>query len=326
VGRVITAQNSSEIEALRPLWKHLCAGLPSPTIFQSFELNQLAARLLTCDRPFVVAAETESGAAIIPAAIGDSTVTLLGDCLFDYRGILAEGDPEALALATETLAELDLPLTVSGLRDPQLDFWGGLNLERFCSAPCVPISEIPADEFCAAHSRLGSRLRKLERAGAELRTYNGNDSHLVRWIYAHKAQQPTRNGVNVFANRRRIDFMVEWCAMAGPQCEIFCFEAGSQMVSALVTFRDKTSRKPARRCYTVCFDSHWEKFSPGTLLVFEVTRRTLAEGLDADFMTGEQPHKLRMATASVPLYRASAQSHVLHALAAELAERARLAA
>ena len=324
--RVIVAQNSSEIEALGPLWRRLCGGSPSATIFQSFELNQLAARMFTHERSFVVAAEAPSGAAIIPAAIGEGSITLLGDCLFDYRGILADGDPEALARAAESLAELNLPLNVIGLRDPQPDFWGTLNLERWSSAPCVPGSEISADEFLAVHSRLGSRLRKLERAGVEMRHYNGNDSRVARWIYEQKAQQSTPGGANVFANPRRIDFMVEWCAMAGRQCEIFCFEAGSQIVSALVTFRDEISRMPARRFYTVCFHSHWEKFSPGTLLVYEVTRRTLVEGLDADFMTGEQPHKLRMATASVPLYRVSAPSDGLHALTAELDERARVAA
>jgi CelD/BcsL family acetyltransferase involved in cellulose biosynthesis len=169
-------------------------------------------------------------------------------------------------------------------------------------------------------------LRKLQRAGAELKHYTGEDSRLVRWIYEQKAQQPTPDGANVFSDHERIDFMVAWCAMAGPRCDIFCFEAGSQIISALVTFRDETSRTPARRFYTICFDPHWEKFSPGTLLVYEVTRRSLAEGLDADFMTGEQPHKLRLATTSVPLYRASAQPDDLHALAAELDERARVAA
>jgi CelD/BcsL family acetyltransferase involved in cellulose biosynthesis len=177
---------------------------------------------------------------------------------------------------------------------------------------------------------LGSRLRKLERAGAELKRYTGSDSRLVRWIYEQKARQlATRSdGVapNVFADRQRVDFMVAWCAAAGAQCEIFCLEAGNGIVSALVTFRDTTSRAEARRFYTVYFDPRWEKFSPGTVLVYEVARQTLAENLDADFMTGEQPHKLRLATASMPLYRIELQPASLHELASELEERARVAA
>ncbi len=38
-------------------------------------------------------------------------------------------------------------------------------------------------------------------------------------------------------------------------------------------------------------------------MIFDVTRESLAEGLDVDFMTGEYPYKNRMATAMVPLYR-----------------------
>ena len=34
-----------------------------------------------------------------------------------------------------------------------------------------------------------------------------------------------------------------------------------------------------------------------------MTRRSLADGLDCDYMTGEQPYKLRLATRSTPLYR-----------------------
>lgn len=312
--RVAIAQNITEIERLSGLWERLYAGSPSATMFQSFPLNRLALRMLR-DQPFVVAAQTGSGAAIIPAAISSGVLTLLGDCLFDYRDILSDGDPEALALAWQTLAEQNLPMCISGIRsESHQELWQALGYERWCAAPCVPRSGMSADEFCAEHSRLGSRLRKLERNGAELKQYTGSDSRLVRWIYEHKAQQTTAPWPNVFADPARIDFMVAWCAMAGSQCEIFCFEANSEVVSALVTFLDYKSTA-ARRFYTVYFDPRWEKFSPGTLLVYEVARRTLAAGLDADFMTGEQPHKLRLSSSSVPLYRVSASGAAIQRVA-----------
>lgn len=316
--RVVIAQNIEEIERLSGLWERLYAGSQSATMFQSSALNRLAAQMLQRDQPFVVAAQTDSGAAIIPAAISNSALALLGDCLFDYRDILSDGDPEALALAWQTLAEINLSLHIPGIRyEGHQEVWDAFGLERWCAAPCVPRSAMSADEFCAAHSRLGSRLRKLERNGAELKQYTGRDSRLVRWIYERKAQQPTGAWPNVFADPARIDFMVAWCAMAGSQCEIFCFEAGSEIVSALVTFLDYSSAA-ARRFYTVYFDPRWEKFSPGTVLVYEVARRTLAEGLDADFMTGEQPHKLRMATASMPLYSVSAEAAAMRAISETL--------
>ena len=42
-------------------------------------------------------------------------------------------------------------------------------------------------------------------------------------------------------------------------------------------------------------------------MIFDVTRESLAEGLDVDFMTGEYPYKNRLATAMVPLFRVSAR-------------------
>ena len=316
--RVVIAQNSTEIERLSGLWERLCAGSQSATMFQSFALNRLVAQMLRRDQPFVVAAETESGAAIIPAAISNGALTLLGDCLFDYRDILSDGDPEALALAWQTLAEKNLSLYVPGIRNEgHQEIWEALGSTRWCAAPCLPCSAMLAEDVCAAHSRLGSRLRKLKRNGAELKQYTGSDSRLVRWIYERKAQQPTGAWPNVFTDSARIDFMVAWCAMAGPQCEIFCFEAGSEIVSALVTFLD-CSPAAARRFYTVYFDPRWEKFSPGTVLVYEIVRRTLAEGLDADFMTGEQPHKLRLATTSVPLYSVSADAAAMRMISESL--------
>jgi hypothetical protein len=312
--RVVLAQNISELERLQGLWEHLFARSRGATVFQSFELNELAARMLRRERPFIVAAETDSGAAIIPAAIGDGALGLIGDCLFDYRDILTDGDPEALALAWQTLGEHGLPLCVRGLRsEANRGIWECLGAERWCSAPCVRRAMMSADEFAAAHPRLGSRLRKLERAGAELKHHTGADSRLVRWIYEKKAQQPAAFGTNIFAERERVDFMVAWCGMAAETCEIFSFEAGSDVVSALVTFSDYSSR-PARRFYTIYFDPKWEKYSPGTVLVYEVARRTLAEDLDADFMTGEQPHKMRMAASSVLLYSVSADAGVIRSV------------
>lgn len=322
--RVFTAQNSTELERLQPLWDYLCSQSPSATVFQSFALNQLIAQKLT-ECPYVVAAETENGAAIIPAAISDGNLTLLGDCLFDYRDLLAQGDHEAIALAWQRLAGLELPFRVSGLRSgANFRIWQALGAGRWSAAPCVPRERTSVEQFSSAHSRLGSRVRRLQRAGVEMEQFSGSNSHLVRWIYEKKARQFELNqtGMNIFGDTRRIEFMVAWCAVSRTDCEIFCFKSAGEIVSALVTFRDAGFR----RFYTVCFDPQWEKFSPGTALVYEIARRTLGEELDADFMTGEQPHKLRMATATVALYSVSAQPHALLSLADQLWESAQAAA
>jgi len=319
--RVVIAQNSLEIEGLRGLWEHLHAQSPGATLFQSFALNELAARMLNGGSPLVVAAESDSGAAIIPAAVSNGCITLLGESLFDYRDVLSDGDPEALSLAWSTLSEQELPLRIAGIRgDTDCPMWELLGWDAWCAAPCVRHTPNAAVDYCGAHSRLGSRLRRLQRAGAELKHYSGGEPSLVRWIYRKKAEQQTAFAPNIFAERERIDFMVAWCALAGRLCDIYCFEAGSEIVSALVTFRDSTPH-PARRFYTIYFDPRWEKFSPGTVLVYEVARRSLQEGLEADFMTGEQPHKLRLAADSVPLYQVSTGAAEMRVAAEEVDQR-----
>jgi CelD/BcsL family acetyltransferase involved in cellulose biosynthesis len=56
----------------------------------------------------------------------------------------------------------------------------------------------------------------------------------------------------------------------------------------------------------VYFDPAWSKFSPGVVLIYEVTAHTLNEGLDCDYMTGEYGYKNRLATAMVPLLKVEA--------------------
>jgi CelD/BcsL family acetyltransferase involved in cellulose biosynthesis len=88
-------------------------------------------------------------------------------------------------------------------------------------------------------------------------------------------------------------------------CTTWSYEHGDGWVAAaLVTFQHKS----VRHFYTIHYDPRWEWYSPGQCLIFEVTRESLKEGLDVDFMTGEYPYKNRLATAMVPLYRVAASA------------------
>jgi len=78
-----------------------------------------------------------------------------------------------------------------------------------------------------------------------------------------------------------------------------------------VTLRDGA----CRRFYTGWFGTECEKHSPALSLIYEITRQSLAEGLDCDYMTGEQGYKMRLATDLVKLFR-------VRATAAELAAAA----
>ena len=99
---------------------------------------------------------------------------------------------------------------------------------------------------------------------------------------------------------------------------MYTLESAGTLVSALVTFRDGK----VRRFYTTYYAQEWAHYSPGVALLYEATRRSLRQGFDCDYMTGEQPHKMRFANSVTPLYRVSATAEQL----AEIASGAKMVA
>jgi CelD/BcsL family acetyltransferase involved in cellulose biosynthesis len=292
--------------ALHPVWQSLCVP-ERTTIFQDFHWNLLALTMFAArEEPFVVCARASYGLAIVPAVVrrSDSTLRLLGEELFDYRQFLHQGGLEVLAAALAALAQRGLPLEVSAFREGDTNHFAGLRCAPFSAAPAVMLKDISPQMFARDHGRLARNLRRLESLGLELRSYDGNYSALLRSIYHKKAAQ---DPASLFHDPARIEFLVNAALFHPRSFEIFTLEDGPRLGAALVTLRDGL----VRRFYTGWFDPALHKHSPALSLVYEVTRLSLADGLDCDYMTGEQPYKLRLATSSVPLYR-------MHATAEEL--------
>ena len=306
---------------LRPLWESLCAG-GSYTVFQSFDLNLLAAvRFADREQPYVVCAETSSGVAIVPAVLRhrDGSTRLLGEELFDYRCFLHCGDDDALRAALAALAKLQRGLEIQAVRETDISaVTSELPLLPFAAAPGVSCAQISAEQFADAHTRLTRNLRRLERLGFEPRSYDGANPQLLRSIYAGKAAQ---RGASLFHDSARIEFLASAAGLMPDVFEIFTLENDKRMAAALVVLRDGS----CRRFYTGWFAPEYEKHSPALGLIYEITRQSLAAGLDCDYMTGEQPYKMRLATNSVPLYRVRATPEQLAALDAA-GGRIRLAA
>ena len=298
--RLVVAQTPYEIDALKPAWEQLYSQQEEATLFQSFRWNRVAASFFPRERPYVVFVESDSGAALIPAAIRiGSQLSLLGEELFDYRDVLCAGEAAALAYAWHTLAELGLPLGMTPFRaGGALERWNEFQITDFCKAPRVGPG-ISADEFASSHSRSARQLRRLARAGVAVARYGGEHHQLLRETYSRKATLSNGCG-NLFADSSRVDFMIAVAGGAPAECQIFTLETASTLVAALVTFQDGK----VRRFYTTYFNPTWGEYSPGLALLFEATRVSLAEGLSCDYMTGEQGYKLRLATGSVQLYRA----------------------
>jgi CelD/BcsL family acetyltransferase involved in cellulose biosynthesis len=300
VPQITIARSAQEMAELRPLWQSLCRS-ETATLFQDFHWNLLALTMFAGrEEPWVVCARSSYGVAIIPTVLrrSDDTLRLLGEELFDYRGFLHQGDEEILACALARLAPLGRRLEVVAMHEP-LQSSIDLPLQAFSAAPAVLAADISADAFGAAHSRLARNLRRLERLGYNLKTHRGDNSRLVRDIYQRKAAQTPGN---LFEDPLRIQFLVNAALFHPAMFEIFTLESGANLGAALVVLRDG----PSRRFYTGWFDPKLDKHSPALALIYEVTRQSLAAGLDCDYMTGEQPYKLRLATRSVPLYRLSA--------------------
>lgn len=303
-------RSAAELEKLRPLWERLCRATPV-TIFQQFELNRLAAELFASrEQPFVVSAEASYGAAIVPASIrqSDGTIRLLGEELFDYRGFLQEGDDEVLRSALASLAGLRKPLTVVAVRLQETNHVPEeLSLENFCGAPMIRVTALPEAEFSGKHLRLARNLRRLQRLGYELRRHDGNQPGLMAHIYQSKAEQDSES---LFHDPLRVQYIGRAAQLLPEYFDIFTLECGSDIAAALVTLRDGQ----VRRFYTGWFAPEMGKHSPCLSLIYEATRQSLAEGLDCDYMTGEQPYKLRLATESVPLRKLFASAEQLAAL------------
>jgi CelD/BcsL family acetyltransferase involved in cellulose biosynthesis len=284
---------------LRSLWEFLAAP-GRATIFQDFHWNLLALTMFAGrEEPFVVCANTSHGVAIVPAAIrrSDSTLRLLGEELFDYRGFLHQGDDDVLGSALAALSQLERPLTVVAVRQcDRSPAIADLEAAPFAEAPSVHCADRTPEEFASQHGRLARNLRRLERLGFQMKIHDGRNSALLRSIYQRKAAQ---DSASLFQDPIRIEFLANAAVFHPRTFEIFTLESGSHLAAALVTLRDGLWR----RFYTGWFDPALEKHSPGITLIYEVTRQSLAAGLDCDYMTGAQPYKLRLATGSMPLFR-----------------------
>jgi len=308
--QIRTYINHQELESLSSLWNSLYQEEQS-TIFQCFEWNLLASRSFAAhEGPFVVSAEASWGAAIVPAVVrySDSSLRLLGEELFDYRGFLHQGDEEVLRAALCALAPVWRPLEIVAMRKNEaVDHNCGLELSIFSGAPYVSPQHISAAEFGHRHRRLGRNLRRLKQLGFRYQTHNGSNTALIRTIYKLKAGQDRES---LFHDSNRVAFLAQLAKLDSSRFEIFTLESGTYLAAALVTLRDGS----CRRFYTGYFHPALGKLSPAISLIYQVTQQSLEEGLTCDFMTGEQPYKLRLATDSVPLYRMKATSEQLAAI------------
>lgn len=303
--KVETLRGAHELDRLKSRWKLLETQCDC-TLFQSYELNRVAAEWFSArESPNVVVAESDSGIAIIPAVRRERELGLIGETLFDYRDVLSAGDPRLLECAWRELARLGIPLQVTALRGHQAQArWQSLHPTKFCNAPTTRRCDLSATEFVQAHHKAAKASRRLAREGLRLVRRQRELRPIAEWLYRRKAEW-SGNSQNLFLDKLRQDLMLHIVCSNACDCTIWSYETRTRdIAAALVSFR----HHQIRHFYTIHHDERWNRFSPGQVMIFDVTRESLAEGLDVDFMTGEYSYKNRLATAMVPLFQVAASA------------------
>jgi CelD/BcsL family acetyltransferase involved in cellulose biosynthesis len=302
--KIESLRSAHELDRVRLRWRWLesqCGG----TLFQSYELNRRVAEWFAAsETPHVVVAESDSGMAIIPAVRRERELGLIGETLFDYRDVLSAGDPTVLERAWQELAREGVGLEVTALRgDRCRERWWSLEPTEFCNAPTTRRADLSAAEFVATHRKSAKASRRLGREGLRLIRREGREARaLAEWVYRRKAEWSGKSE-NLFGSRQRQELMINIVNVGICNSEKWSYETEyDEIAAALVTF----CHGQYRHFYTIHHDPRWERLSPGQVMIFDVTRETLKEGMDVDFMTGEYVYKNRLATALVPLYRVRA--------------------
>ena len=156
----------------------------------------------------------------------------------------------------------------------------------------------------AAHWKAAKASRRLAHNGFRLVRQEDGSRPIAEWVYRRKAEWSGKSE-NLFRDKQRQDLMIHIVHNGVCDCTVWRYLTDDgNIAAALVTFRNES----IRHFYTIHHDRRWERFSPGQVLIFDVTRESLAEGLDVDFMTGEYPYKNRLATNMVPLFRVAASA------------------
>ena len=228
--RVAVASTTGEIERLRPAWERLQDG--PATMFQTYAWNWAAAKIFgRREAPFVVYAESDSGAALIPAAVAVERreITLLGEEMFDYRDILTAGDPEVQRVAWEYLARL--AATAVGADYPRRAGTPVVGRpSRRNSSAMLPGSLPPTRQratgggtsapgaLLAAGPARRSRVARARRIGVHV----GAVDIPAQGVAARALFR------DLFRDELRVEFMVSVAAAVGSACRIFTLEMGGR--------------------------------------------------------------------------------------------------
>ncbi len=288
----------ADLSSLQALWQRAY----SEHIFQQYELNAAWARIFGESRPRNSKGYQiriwihESPPMILPWAQRDGNLHWLGHGLMDYADPL--GPPGELAEAI--LPEEAGVWNLRGIRahspwQPVFQRLARATRSEFKYLSSAPFcGEMTAAELENKHGRVAGRWHDLERQGVGCEAVREvtERQQLLRQMLQWKQQ---RMGEDNILRELEAAWLDE--AAAHEFCELW--RLGNDAAWAgFLTWRQGHTRYG----YLLAHDPARARASPGIMLLYAVLRRTLAEGMRFDFLTGEQGFKMRFATGREELF------------------------
>ncbi len=302
---------------MRALWAAAEPALAS--CFQSFEFARSWSEVYF---PRGVAALVVQDAAtpfLLPWAARDAVLFPIGHGLFDYADVIAA--PAAAPTLVERAPALARALRrcggwrrleMHGLPgdSPFLAFWRRLAQELGAPAAITPFSAAPQlrRNRCLAtpqaldrlHPRAAERLRAARRRGwLGPVEEEGERRAMVDWLLRQKEERMRTLGQASVLQAAEGDWLRRIATHASSGAELWAYRREQRLAAGFLTFL----APPLRYGYLLAFAPELAATSPAVTLLYFVLRETIGQGLDFDFLTGEQAFKLRFANAARPLLR-----------------------
>lgn len=285
---------------LTPLAGHWQAAFDAcpASVFQSFAFARNWAAVFCRDVELQIWVQNP-GPLVLPFALRNGQLGLIGEGLFDYLDLVGLAPPQLLLEAVEKVSGLDwrsAQFTGVPAASPHAIFWKGLNAEcsEYAAAPWRPAP----DPTFGDHARWAVRWRAAQ-AELQLETGPAERRRLLAWLLDRKARAlAARGAANVLGacEQRWLAAMVEHEPHIA---ELWALRRRGELLAALLAWQTPTMRY----AYTLSYEQRAAALSPGLLLLYALVRYTMNQGRGFNFLTGEQSFKLRLATLRDPLLR-----------------------
>lgn len=291
----------TRLEPIEPLWRSAFERAPGH-FFQRFEPSLHWARIYAAEGNLRVWTHA-SEPALAAFTVRDGQLALLGQGLFDYVDLVGAASPAAQQQLARQLLEWEewrqFEATGVPADSPFTSFWQALQAESsfFSAAPLL----LHPDRLRPGHGRAARRLRQCRQAGWELQQVGQGAERqaLLHWILEQKQQALQASGGRNVLDEAAVQWLRAMVTHAPELAELWRLHRDGEAAAGLLCWRST----PVRYAYTISYRSDAAAMSPGVLLLYGVLCDSAAQGLCFDFLTGEQPFKLRFSDARRSLLR-----------------------